>query len=917
MSGLKKHLRHVLAIVGLTGIVLAAFCVAPPIVAQGSRKDDIVFNAQGRPMAGAMVRVCTSAATGQPCSPLAQIYSDPGLTQALANPTSTDGLGNYNFYASPGRYEIEISGPSITTKQLPNVILPSDPTSPTFTTVTTTSGISAFSLSLSGNLTVTGSAAVTGALTVGGAPVPSTAAENQWTSSQHFKGQNPWRDVTAQTIAASGSTQSTTLGATFSSGSTTVTLTSALDFKNNQQVRIVGAGSTSALTAPTGTAVTPCTDAQSGAQPTCPGGTGATTYQYQVLAVDSKWGASPTASAVSISNGNASLSFTNYNKVTWGAVTGAIYYCVYGRVSGSMTLQGCTPNLGWYDYGKASGLSSVVTEPSTIPTTPPGSAGIGFYYGTILSGAGTTTLTMDTAAGTTLASGTVEHDDSLAIQTAWNASATGTAKGDKLFLPCGSYNLSQPIIFSPPGVNNPVGMEIYGESEGCVSLSQHAGQDIFLVVNNNADMYFHDFTALGGGNSSKAIIRYAGGVSGNGGQGTARVKVDRIQTSGGGISIRSDNNVILFHGEKITLATDVNLMFGEPGNPIQLDSITCEKCDTYTGTGVVNWPGQFIFVGNGTGTLRFNRGLQEGPTPSGYTGAAWWMGGFTGDVEYDQVEFAPENAVASGAHWQAVPGLTACCNRLIFLNELEGLPDDGGSTFDWSAASNGKGPQTVLWNVITNNPHQIFKNQNDTANGLAVYNSTLVPAVNLFGGGSGTQHLCVNCRGFNNGGVGNYEQILTGIVDSGSLLDPIALNDQSAAPGLFLFHVNPLGTIYGQEHAAPTCAANQDFIWEDNTAHAWRKCENNGATFNVAGTLSGTTGSIGGSALTAGQCASGTVSVSGSTTSMTVSVSPNTYPGDGFIPWGYVSSSGTVTVKVCAELAGTPTASTYNVRVIQ
>ena len=30
------------------------------LYAQGSRKDDIVFNAQGKPMAGAGVRVCTS-----------------------------------------------------------------------------------------------------------------------------------------------------------------------------------------------------------------------------------------------------------------------------------------------------------------------------------------------------------------------------------------------------------------------------------------------------------------------------------------------------------------------------------------------------------------------------------------------------------------------------------------------------------------------------------------------------------------------------------------------------------------------------------------------------------------------------------------------------------------------------------------
>src|SRR5580704_2864147 len=80
-----------------------------PTHAQGTRKDDIVFNSRGIPLAGATVRVCTMPATGQPCTPLALIYSDSGLTQALANPTTTDGLGNYFFYAAPGKYEIEIS----------------------------------------------------------------------------------------------------------------------------------------------------------------------------------------------------------------------------------------------------------------------------------------------------------------------------------------------------------------------------------------------------------------------------------------------------------------------------------------------------------------------------------------------------------------------------------------------------------------------------------------------------------------------------------------------------------------------------------------------------------------------------------------------------------------------------------------
>lgn len=82
-------------------------------------------------------------------------------------------------------------------------------------------------------------------------------------------------------------------------------------------------------------------------------------------------------------------------------------------------------------------------------------------------------------------------------------------------------------------------------------------------------------------------------------------------------------------------------------------------------------------------------------------------------------------------------------------------------------------------------------------------------------------------------------------------------------------------------------------------------------------TLAGTSPSIGGGALVAGACASNTVTVTGATTGMAVSASPVTYPGDGNYWLSYVSASNTVTVKVCATVAGTPTASTYNVRVIR
>ncbi len=48
--------------------------------AQRLRKNDIVFNSRGIPLAGATVRVCAMPASGQPCTPLALIYSDAALT---------------------------------------------------------------------------------------------------------------------------------------------------------------------------------------------------------------------------------------------------------------------------------------------------------------------------------------------------------------------------------------------------------------------------------------------------------------------------------------------------------------------------------------------------------------------------------------------------------------------------------------------------------------------------------------------------------------------------------------------------------------------------------------------------------------------------------------------------------------------
>ena len=138
------------------GICAAAvFCwfQPRPLCVHKDRAKTISFSAlTGHPVSGATVRVCQPGATGTPCTPLATIYTDATLTVTSANPFQTDGLGNYHFYASAGRYQIQMSSPQITgTITQPDVILPAD-----LSSSGSGNNISAFGLTLGGNLSVAG-----------------------------------------------------------------------------------------------------------------------------------------------------------------------------------------------------------------------------------------------------------------------------------------------------------------------------------------------------------------------------------------------------------------------------------------------------------------------------------------------------------------------------------------------------------------------------------------------------------------------------------------------------------------------------------------------------------------------------------------------------------------------------------------
>ncbi len=497
------------------------FNLAPAAHAQGSRKDDIVFNSRGIPLAGATVRVCTMPASGQPCTPLAQIYSDAALTQALANPTTTDGLGNYSFYAAPGQYEIEISGPGITTRQTPNVILPGDPSNPAF----------------SGSINLTNQASPPGTAPNGTVNIYTKTADkrlyykddtgteigpisnssgvqanavNTFTATQNFdsdietKGPNPTFSLSRYGgYSNSSSTPPSTTGS-IGASSTTLTLATAQDFANGQGIVIYKAGPSPTVTTPgqptvtptnllngtttwnykavaedrngaltaAGTAGTTTTGASTiGANTvtltSCVRTTGVATYTSSAAhnlqagaqiniegfsggVFDSCNGvktiaATPTGTTFTTNDGplgnenNTSGTPTAVvfacNTLTFpsGSFSGnnTIHYWIYrSQGGGSYSLIGVAQGVDpWFqDCGLAA-----PNAPAYVPATPPSTTQPGYLATSIVSGGGTTTLTLANAASTAASAQTVLHDNSVPLKNATQAAYT--AGGGTVYIP--------------------------------------------------------------------------------------------------------------------------------------------------------------------------------------------------------------------------------------------------------------------------------------------------------------------------------------------------------------------------------------------------------------------------------------------------------------------------------------------------
>lgn len=219
------------------GIICALVLFAVPCAhAQGSRKDDIVFGPAGRPVAGATVRVCQPAATGTPCSPLATVYTDVTLTVAAANPFQSDGLGNYHFYAPAGRYQIQISSPQINgTITQSDVILAAD-----LSSSGAGNNISAFGLSLGGNLSVAGNATISGTLSSSSFN-PGPLSSLTVSGNTSFQGPRPYIDVTAPAFGATGDGGSESTTGSITSGSRALTVANATGFASGMGIHVDGA----------------------------------------------------------------------------------------------------------------------------------------------------------------------------------------------------------------------------------------------------------------------------------------------------------------------------------------------------------------------------------------------------------------------------------------------------------------------------------------------------------------------------------------------------------------------------------------------------------------------------------------------------------------------------------------------------
>lgn len=239
-------------------------------------------------------------------------------------------------------------------------------------------------------------------------------------------------------FGASGSSQTTT--GTITAGSNVLVLANALDFENGQGIAIVNAGTgpyeagtTTALASPAAPTVT------------VEGTAGTTDYSYAIAALDGNGGETAASAATAITTGNATLSSSDYNALSWTAVTGASGYAIYRTASAGTPSTtgfiGITNGMSFNDTGVATSIPPVGVA-TDAPTTALGD----LFVTSITSGAGTTSLTLAATAANAVTGSDVLHDDTAAIQNALDNSG-----GGDVFFPPAQFNVSSALSVNQDG----------------------------------------------------------------------------------------------------------------------------------------------------------------------------------------------------------------------------------------------------------------------------------------------------------------------------------------------------------------------------------------------------------------------------------------------------------------------------------
>jgi hypothetical protein len=472
---------------------LAALFICASASAQGTRFTETALRPTAG-IAGATVRVCTETAAGTPCAPLASIYSDRALTLLDSDSIVTaDSLGNFGFYALPGCYKWQVSAPgfSTTTEIVCNGI--EGLTSP----ITTPNPV-AFDVNLQfkgpnpyRDVTRYGVRAVdpnvapvTAGITANCTIASATVAISAASTFQNGDGvviygcgaphsmTTPSAPTVTPKLAAAGTGTGIVVNAP--AGGTTYNYQIVVRNKAGGLTAASAVGSTTTGAAALGSqSVGISTLARANAVVTV------TTSAAHGLAIGANVlinGTSDSAnfggwyivdtvadnthftfsSGMDTRNGAAAAAtggtvfWFNANRITVPAVTGAWEFYFYRGTTfiGVGRPQGTTvTDLTYDDFGTT--MMANMSLPGFVPATPPGVATSNHLVTTIVSGAGTTTLTLAAAAGTTVSGASIRFDNAPNILTAANAAAgSGT-----LYFPAvasGSYVVSSYLTMPFP-----------------------------------------------------------------------------------------------------------------------------------------------------------------------------------------------------------------------------------------------------------------------------------------------------------------------------------------------------------------------------------------------------------------------------------------------------------------------------------